>query len=298
LKRFLTLLIFLFPVGLSYGQDINCRVIINSEGVELSDKTIFKDMQEAIRDFVNNTKWSADIYNPEERIKLNLFLTITDMPSLTSFRAKVQITTARPVFGASYESLLFNYLDEEWSFSYAQSAPLLYSETRYDSELTSLLAFFVYIAIGMDNDSFSPVSGKPYYQKAQDALVNAQQAGGPGWQSYGSSKSRYWIQENLNSQIFDKFRQSIYEYHRNGLDIMMDNPEDGRKNIANSLKLIQDVMKQVPLSSLINFYLDGKRSEIINAFQEGEPAVKKQAYDILIEMDPTKTDEYEKIIKG
>ncbi len=296
--RIFSVIICLFLGTLSFAQDLNCRVVINADGVELSDKSIFTEMQVAIQEFMNNTKWSQDIYQPEERIKVNLFITITEMPSLNNFRAKVQITSARPVFNSNYESLLFNYLDEDWAFVYAQSQPLIFSENRYDNELSSLLGFFANVMVGIDNDSFGSLSGKPYYVKAQNILVNAQQAGGPGWQSFGSSKSRYWVQENLNNQVFDPFRQSIYEYHRQGLDLMSEQPEVARKNIANSLGKIQTVLKQVPLSSLINFYLDGKRNEIISLYQQGDAGVKKQAHDILIDIDPTKTDEYKKILNG
>ncbi len=288
----------LFFASSILAQDLNCRVVINAEGVELSDKSIFTEMQQVIKDFMNNTKWTSEILGPEERIKMNLFITITDMPTLNNYRAKVQVTSARPIFGASYESLLFNYLDEEWAFSYAPSQPLVFSENRYDTELTSLLAFFAYVVIGMDFDSFGQLSGKPYYQKAQNILINAQPVGGPGWQSFGSPKSRFWVQENLNNQVFEPFRVSIYQYHMNGLDIMVNTPEEARKNIVNSLKGIQEVIKRVPISSLINFYLDGKRPEIINLYSEGQPDVKREAHDILVEIDPTKTDEYQKIIKG
>ncbi len=298
MKRIVQILLISTLSSPLFSQDLNSRVVINADGVELSDKTIFTEMQVAIKEFVDNTKWTSEVFGPEERIKVNIFITITEMPSLNNFRAKTQITTARPVYGASYESLLFNYLDEEWLFSYAPSQPLVFSENRYDNELTSLLAFFCFIVIGLDFDSFGNLSGKPYYQRAQNVLINAQPVGNPGWQSFGSPKSRFWIQENLTNQVFEPFRTSIYQYHRNGLDIMVEQPDQARQNIANSLTLIQGVVKQVPLSSLINFYLDGKRSEIIDIYQEGQPEVQKQAHDILIEIDPTKTDEYQKIIKG
>ncbi len=281
------------------SQELNCRVVIDANRIQLSDKAIFDDMREAIWNFMNNKQWTNDIYTTEERIKCNLFITITEMPGLNNFNATVQITSARPVYGSSYESLLFNFVDKEWNFQYAQSQPLQFAENTFTSNLTSLLAFYANCIIGLDYDSFSKLGGTTYYQKAQTILQNAQQsANAPGWQPFEGNLTRYWLLENLMNQAFTKFREGVYVYHREGFDQMAKDPEIARGKIVESLKLYQETRKRAPISVLYNNYFNGKTPEIVNVFMEGQPAQKQEVVKIMTEIDPTQIEQYNKIIKG
>jgi hypothetical protein len=283
----------------SFAQELNCRVIINADRITLSDKSIFNDMEEAIWNFMNNRQWTGDIYTTEERIKCNLFITITEMPVLNSFQATVQINSARPVFGTSYESILFNFVDKEWAFDYAQSQPLQFNENAFTSDLTSLLSFYAYSIIGMDYDSYSKHGGTSYYQKAQTIMQNAQQStAAPGWKPFEGNQTRYWLLENLMNQAYLKFREGVYVYHRQGFDLMSQDPEKAREKIVESLKLYLETRKRAPISVLYNNYFNGKTPEIVNVFLEGLPMQKQEVHKIMSEIDPTQVEEYDKILKG
>jgi hypothetical protein len=256
-------------------------------------------MKEAIWNFMNNRQWTNDIYTTEERIKCNLFITITEMPVLNSYRATVQITSSRPVYGTSYESLLFNFVDKDWDFQYAQSQPIQFAEQTFTSNLTSLLAFYAYCIIGMDYDSYAKLGGTEYYQRAQNIMQLAQQsANAPGWQPFEGNLTRYWLIDNLMNQAFSKFREGVYVYHRQGLDQLAKEPEKAREELVRSLKLYLDTRKRAPISVLYNNYFNGKNPEIINIFTEGMPNQKQEVHKIMTEIDPTQVEEYDKILQG
>ncbi|QNL22605.1 DUF4835 family protein [Hyphobacterium sp. CCMP332] len=294
------LILFFISLGINLkAQELNCRVIVDANRIQLSDKTIFDDMQQAIWEFMNNNVWTNDIYTTEERIKCNLFITITEMPVLNRFKATVQITSSRPIYGTSYESLLFNFVDKDWDFEYAQSQPLQFAEQTFNSNLTSLLGFYAYCIIGLDYDSYSRLGGTAFYQKAQTVMQNAQQASNaPGWQPFEGNLTRYWLIENLMNQAFQKFREGVYVYHRQGFDKLAKEPEDARKQIVESLKLYVETRKRAPISVLYNNYFNGKTPEIVNVFQEGAPLQKQEVHKIMTEIDPTQVEEYDKILKG
>lgn len=301
MRIFLTAIIFLLisTTAQLHAQELNCRVVVDANRIQLSDKTIFDDMQQAIWEFMNNSVWTNDVYSTEERIKCNLFITITEMPVLNSFKATVQITSSRPIYGTSYESLLFNFVDKDWVFDYAQSQPLQFAEQTFNSNLTSLLGFYAYIIIGLDYDSYSKLGGTTYYQKAQTVMQNAQQgSNAPGWQPFEGNLTRYWLIENLMNQAFVKFREGVYVYHRQGFDKLAKEPEDARKEIVESLKLYVETRKRAPISVLYNNYFNGKTPEIVNVFQEGAPLQKQEVHKIMTEIDPTQVEEYDKILKG
>ncbi len=300
--RFILTPIFLLLLSLAINlkaQELNCRVVIDANRIQLSDKTIFDDMQQAVWEFMNNNVWTSDIYSTEERIKCNLFITITEMPVLNSFKATVQITSSRPIYGTSYESLLFNFVDKDWVFEYAQSQPLQFAEQTFSSNLTSLLGFYAYCIVGLDYDSYSKLGGTNYYQKAQTVMQNAQQSSNaPGWQPFEGNLTRYWLVENLMNQAFTKFREGVYVYHRQGLDKLAKEPEEARKALVESLKLYVETRKRAPISVLYNNYFNGKNSEIVNIFKEGDPLQKQEVHKIMTEIDPTQVEEYDKILKG
>lgn len=299
MKKVIIFIAFIFSFGAVLAQELNCRVEINADRVQLSDKTIFEDMKEAVWNFMNNRQWTNDIYTTEERIKCNLFITITEMPVLNSYRATVQITSSRPIYGTSYETLLFNFVDKDWDFQYAQSQPIQFAENTFTSNLTSLLAFYAYCIIGMDYDSYSKFGGTDYYQKAQTILQNAQQsANAPGWQPFEGNLTRYWLLENLMNQAFMKFREGVYVYHRLGLDQLAKEPEKAREEIVSSLKFYLETRKRAPISVLYNNYFNGKNPEIISIFAEGLPAQKQEVHKIMTEIDPTQVEEYDKILQG
>ena len=181
-------------VGDRFTQELNCTVTINATQITTSDRGIFRDMKTAIEQFLNGRKWTNESFKPHEKIACNMLITITKMPAIGSFSATVQIQAARPVYNTNYSSLTFNFADRDWEFEYIESLPLEYNDNTYTSNLTSMLAVYAYLILGIDADTFTELGGTPYFQRALTVVNNAQQSNRPGWQSIGgSSRSRYWM---------------------------------------------------------------------------------------------------------
>ncbi len=297
MRKILFILIASLPFT-GFTQELKCAVTINASQIQTSDAGIFKDLENAIEQFMNGRKWTSDTYKNHEKINCNFLITISKMPSIGSFSASVQVQSARPVFNSNYSSLLFNFADREWEFEYIESLPLEYNDNTFSSNLTSMLALYAYLIIGQDYDSFSELAGSPYYQRAQSVVNNAQQSNLPGWQAIGSNRSRYWIVENLNNPQMVDLRKAIYTYHRQGLDTFEANPDQSREVILNGLKDIKKVRDVNPNAILVVSFFDAKGKEIANIFSDGNIQVRRQAYDIITAIDPSNRSNYEKIIQN
>jgi hypothetical protein len=220
------------------------------------------------------------------------------MPAIGTWTASVQIQSARPVFNTNYTSLVLNFADRDWAFDYIESQPLDYNDNSYSDNLTSMLAYYAYIIIGMDYDSFSELGGTPYFQKAFQVVNNAQQSSGPGWQSQGSNRNRYWLAENLvNSQMND-LRKATYGYHRLGLDLFDTEPDKSRDAILKGLKDIKKVREINPSAILVISFFDAKAKELANIFSSGNIQVRREAYDIITGMDPSNSSTYARMVEN
>ena len=297
MRKILVLLLTALPL-FSFAQELNCSVSINASQIQTSDAGIFNDLENSIEQFMNGRKWTNDAYKNHEKIVCNILITITKMPSIGSFSASVQVQSARPVFNSSYTSLLFNFADREWEFQYIESMPLEYNDNTFTTNLTSMLAFYAYLIIGLDYDSFSELGGTPYFQRALAVVNNAQQSNMPGWQAIGSNRNRYWIIENLNNPQMIDLRKAIYNYHRLGLDTYESNPDQSRQVILNGLRDIKKVRDINPNSILVVSFFDAKGKELADIFSEGSIQVRRQAYDIITAIDPSNRSNYEKIIQN
>ena len=294
LKSLTFLILISFPVSM-LGQELNCKVTVNADQIQTSDRGIFKDMERAIANFMSTRKWTGDTYKNYERINCSVFLNISRMPSIGTFSASAQITLARPVYNSNYETVLFNFADREWEFEYIESLPLEYNDNAYISNLTSMLAYYAYIILGMDYDSFSERGGDPFFQNALTVVNNAQSSNRPGWQSIGSTRNRYNLIENLNNPQMAELRKSLYRYHRLGLDNFDKTPDESRLIVLNVLKTVKNVWQIYPSSIFVISFFDAKSNELVNVFSEGNLAVRREAYDILTVVD-AKRDIYKKII--
>lgn len=281
----------------SLAQELNCKVIVNAEQIQTTDQAVFKDMERAFANFLNTRKWTNDTYKNHEKINCSIFLNITKMPSIGNFSANVQITAARPIYNSNYETVLFNFADREWEFEYIESLPLEYNDNTYISNLTSMLAYYAYIILGMDYDSFSELGGTPYFQKALTVVNNAQTSNRPGWQSLGSNRNRYVLIENINNPQMLDLRKNTYRYHRLALDTYQQTPDQSRQVVLNALKSIKQVWTIYPNSIFIISFFDAKSAELVNIFSEASLNVKREAYDLLISLDP-KRNIYEKIMSN
>lgn len=282
---------------ISVSQELNFKVSINADQIQTTDRAVFKDMERAFTNFLNTRKWTADSYGGHEKINCTLFLNITKMPSIGNFSANAQITSARPIYNSNYETVLLNFADREWEFEYIESLPLEYNDNTYISNLTSMLAFYAYVVLSMDYDSFSELGGTPYIQKALIVVTNAQSSNRIGWDALSSNRNRYALIENLNNPQMVELRKNIYKYHRLALDTFDKTPDQSREIVLDVLKNVKKVWTIYPNSIFVITFFDSKATELVNIFSEGSLPIRREAYDILTSIDP-KRNIYQKIISN
>ncbi|HEY5826159.1 MAG TPA: DUF4835 family protein [Cyclobacteriaceae bacterium] len=295
MRKLICIAIGLFGITCAYSQELNAKVTINADQIQTTDRAVFKDMERAFAIFLNARKWSSDNYKNYEKINCRIFLNISKMPSIGNFVASAQITVARPVYNTNYETVLFNFADREWEFEYIESQPLEYNDNTYINNLTSMLAFYAYIIMGMDYDSFSEMGGTPYFQKALVTVTNAQGSNRPGWDALGTTRSRYSLIENINNPQMADLRRGLYKYHRLAMDTYDKTPDEGRVIILDVLKTVKKIWTVYPSSIFVISFFDAKATELSNVFSDGNLTVRREAYDLLTQLDPKRTI-YQKII--
>ena len=298
LQNFLKLLFafMLFLPMISRAQDLNCDVIINADQIQTMDRRVFQDMETTIENFMNGRDWTPDEFAVEERIKCSLSITLIEMPTIGSFKATVQIRSSRPIYNTSYESIVLNFADRDWAFTYVESMPLNFNQNSYTSNLTSMLAFYAFVILGLDYDSFADLGGDSYYQIAQVIVNNAAQSGFPGWSALESTRSRFALIDDLTNQQMQPLRSGIYKYHRLGLDLFEKDPEATRANVIEVLESIRVIKSRYPASIFVISFFDAKTDELVNIFDQASMQEKRKAYNLLVELNPNKTDVYSKII--
>ena len=281
------------------AQELNFTVNINADAVQTTERGIFDEMKVTFERFLNDTKWTQDRFKQDERIKGSLLLTIQDQPSIGRFTANAQIQVIRPVYDSTYETLLLNFADRDWEFQYTPSQPIIFNENNFTYNLSSLLGFYAYIALGLDYDSFSLLGGDRFFQSALNVVNNAQNSGSTGWGQFQSRRNRYWLIENLkiNSQ-YQPIREAMYSYHRIGLDQFQETPDESRSVFFETLKAIQQVNRIIPNSILIIAFLDAKNDEITNIFSKGPIEIRRNVYNELLKLDPTRRSKYQKIVQN
>ncbi len=300
MKR-LTILTFLaaalFLPFSATAQELNCKVVVNADKVPGSNKSIFKSLQSAVSDFLNQTRWTDMHYDFDERIECNMLITINSQTDEKTFSASLQVQSRRPVFASSYFSSLLNWQDEFFNFQYIEMSPLEYVDGQFTDNLTQTLAYYAYLIIALDCDSYKLKSGTPYYEKAERIVNLAQSTGGDGWKAFADPHNRYAMINNLVDNNLQPFRESLYTYHRLGLDLMSQDAAKGRIAVAEALTKMQDANRARPQCVAISAYVGAKRDEIISIMHGGNTQQKKQAYDIMASLDPSQSDKYEHILK-
>jgi hypothetical protein len=287
------LLIVNFGLDLANAQELNARVQILSPQVQNTNKRVLDVLEVSIRDFLNSRRWTSDNYQAQERIDCNFVINITEWDGGSNFKAEAQIQSTRPIYGTTFNSTIFNYSDKDFGFNYTEGMALDYSDQNYLNNLSSLLAYYAYIIIGLDYDSFTKYGGTPLFSRAQAVINNAQNAAFPGWKAFENLRNRYWLAENLTNKAYNPIREVLYNYHRLGLDLMHDNQSKGRKEIIGSLPQLQKLDKQKQGSMLNQVFFTSKADELVNLLGQAEPKERLNAYNILVAMDPANTTKYE-----
>jgi hypothetical protein len=248
---------------------------------------------------MNNTVWTNHVFNYAERIDCNILINLSDQLSADEFKGTIQIQLSRPVFNTTYNSTMLNFIDNSFQFKYVEFQALEFDPNTYRSSLVSVLAYYTYMILGFDYDSFSPMGGTEFFQMAEKIVTNAQNAPEPGWKPYDGSRNRnrYWLVKNVLDKEYEGVRQFLYDYNINGLDKMESKISEARTSMVESLKLIQDVYRRKPdpYMYLVQVIMDSKSDELINIFSAAFPEEKSRVVEILTEIDPANKAKYETI---
>lgn len=298
MKKVWLLLIVCFVTQHLLAQELRCNISISSSKIQGANRNLFETMQSDLYEFMNNRKWTEHQYNMDERIECSFFINIEEQISSDEFKGSIQVQARRPVFNASYETVLLNIKDNDFHAKYVEYQTLEFNETSNKDNLTNILAYYAYIILGMDYDSFYPEGGTEFFQKAQAIVNYSQNAREKGWKSFESERNRYWLVENLLNKSYSGVRSCNYQYHRHGLDVMSEKAPEGRAVIAESLKSIQKVFRTRPSLYILQIFFDAKSDEMVNIFSQSFPDEKNRVSVILNECDPSNGSKYEKILKS
>lgn len=267
MRNLLSVFLFLLFSSSAIAQELNCNITVNSDQVSQTNQQVFKTLERSLNDFVNKNKWTNKVYNENERVNAQMFITITDYES-NRFKGNIQIQSSRPIFNTSYESPIFNYKDNQLSFQYIEFQPLIFNENVFESNLVSVISYYVYVILGLDADTFSLEGGSDNFRMAQKIVTQAQSSNSVGW-SQSTDRSRFELTDNLMSNTYREYRVAMYNYHRKGLDILGDNNSTGKQVIAGTMKLFETMIKRRPNAFLISTFFDAKSDEIQNVFSDG-----------------------------
>lgn len=297
--RHIVCLLFLITFcGTLNAQELNSRVQVLAPNVSNINKQNLEVLQNILRDFLNNNKWTNETYLPQERIDCNFVITITSWDGSSGYTAEAQIQSSRPVYNSSYYSTLLNISDKDFDFFYNEGQSLDFSEQNFITNISSLLGFYAYTIVGLDRDSFSLLGGTPYYLKAQQVLNIAQNGGNKGWKAFDGLRNRYWLNENMLNTSLKELRSFIYNYHVNGLDRLQENAGNGAKNILGHLSSLQQLDRIKQNSFFPNVYFASKADEVTNVLGTMPDAGDKvNAYNLLSQIDPANIGKYDALKK-
>lgn len=287
---------FIVTPSASVAQELLFNVTIDASQVPDVQRMVIDDVQMAVKNFLNNRNWTEDQFSPEERIKCNIVISIVSIPAQFSYVATAQIQCSRPVYGTSYETILFNYFDKAFAFELTQGQQLIYNENVFNSNLGSMLSFYAYMILALDYDSFGKLGGNPYIEKAL-TIANVARDQGQGWNPISDPNNRGSLIANLNNQQFVPFREAWYNYHRKGLDNFLKDPVATRQYCFDMVKTIQSINKVNPYSVLLRSFFLAKRDELINIFKDAEMGMKNDIITLLRELDPANSEKYQQILK-
>ena len=288
--------LFLIP---GKAQEINCTVTVNSDAIEGSNKQVFETLKQSIEEYMNQNRWTNMTYAEKEKIECSMLLIVKAYQD-NSFACEMTLQSRRPVYGTSYTTPLLNFKDNSFNFTYQEFDRLDYQQNQFTTNLTAMLAYYCYLIIGHDQDSFQRLGGTPFFQACED-IVNAcqsasmEQSEQKGWLAFDSNRNRYALINNLLDEAFKKYRNYYYEYHRLGLDEMSGNVTNGRARIAEGMPVLKEAYRARPATYVINTFLDAKADELADIFAKGTDKEKKAVYEILMDIDPTRQQTYERI---
>lgn len=287
---FLVLVLFFSFQGLK-AQEFNCKVQINTQQVQGFDQSVVTNLQQAMTEFMNSRKWTSLNFQPEERIESTLLFNVTAI-SNDQFSGTFHWVLERPVYGSNYRSAVLNMIDKNIQFKYIPSQSMNFSQGTFSDNLTSLLAYYAYMMLGVEFDTFKQNGGSDFYQQAMSIVQSAQNASQPGWKMMEGDKNRYQFVQQLQNQAYEPLRTFLYQYYRKGMDVMYQNPETGRKAILAALSDLKQLYDKRPGLYDLQLIVDALRNEIIQVFTPAPMEEKNKVVDIMSEIDPANGNRY------
>jgi len=287
----------LWAVVAAYAQELQVKININSSQVEGSDKSVFENLQQTLEQWMNDKQWTELQFQKNERISCSFNITVNKYDKGNNrFECTAMIQANRPVYNSAYTSTLYNNKDGEFNFDFAQFDQLNFNEEMIDNQLTALMAYYAYLIIGLDLDSFGPLAGTEVLQRCMNLTNNAQDLGFTGWKAFEDSRNRFALINDYLDEAMKPFRQMQYDYYRKGLDEMANNAERGRTNVSEALELLKQAHQDKPLSLLPQIWTDYKRDELANIYKgKGTQKEKEAVYDLLFNINAAQSNSWEKI---
>lgn len=281
------------------AQELRCTVSVNSDMIDGSSKQIFETLKSSIESYMNDNRWTNMSYAEKERIECSMLIVVKEIEGHL-FKCEMTLQSRRPVYGTTYSTPLLNFKDNAFNFYYEEYDRIEYQQNTFTTNLTAMLAYYCYLIIGHDQDSFQRLGGTPFFQQCELICQTCQSSSmeGPeqkGWLAFESNRNRYALINNLLDEAFKKYRNYYYEYHRLGLDEMSANVTNGRARIAEGMTVLKEAYRSRPATYVINTFLDAKSEELVDIFRKGTDKEKKEVYDILMDIDPTRQQTYDKM---
>jgi hypothetical protein len=298
MRILISLFIILLIANQVFAQELKCEVQVISQQIQGTNKEKFQNMQKDILEFMNNRKWTNHVYSQDEKIECKILINISTEIGADQFKGTMQIQASRPVFNSTYNTILMNYMDNDIDFKYVEFQSMDFNENSISDNLTALLAYYAYIIIGLDYDTFSMEGGTPFFQKADNIVQKSQNAEQKGWKNFEDNKNRYWLVENLMNESYSPMREFSYNFHRLGFDRLADKTIEARGAMSESLLLLQKAYRAKTASTVyLRLMFDAKADEFVNVFSESFPDEKARVVNILNEIDPAHIAKYNKISK-
>ena len=296
--RHLLLLAFLLCAGARgacLAQELNANVTVNAPNLTIIDRKVMDEFETSVRDFLNNTKFTDEVYEPDERITCNFTFSVTGETNERQFNVDLLIQSGRPVYNSDYTSTLINYLDKPAVIQYEQFQPLEYNRNGYTTPLVALLSFYVHVIVGMDRESFAPMGGEPFFRQAEQIMSTIPPALAQldkSWGNSGGQRSRYRLLQEILNPRARPYRQMMYDYHRQGLDVMAGDAVAGRAVMGTALEQLKKVRSDIPNSILISNFSSAKSQEIVEVFLPAPPTQRQSAYQVMASIDPSNINKF------
>jgi hypothetical protein len=296
MKKIIIIVFILLNIGtIANAQDVLASISVTSRSVEGTDRAVYDAMQKSLNDMVNGRSWTPYELKQNERFRIRLSINITNRLSDTEFDADITVAMSRIVFNSSYESPILNFIDKRLHFYFNQYEPLEYIETVYTNNLVSVVAFYIYYGLGLQFDTFQASGGQDFFSRASDVVRTAQSSRESGWSPQDGDKSRYYLVENILSPTYRGLRTFMYQFHRQGLDVMADNVENGRTFAMRAIEELKKVYDERPGMYVTQMVIDAKRDEIVNVFRNASDTEKRKVIDIMKQIDAANSNKYDGI---